>query len=257
MPAKGNELVKAIPRILTALYAHEDDVAIREIASECGIPKSTLHRILQLWEEEGWVFKEEEGNYRIGLRLLVMASQSRLRMELVKQLHPVMKHISCYCGQTVILNVLDDDQSVCLHTIESKKRIRIESQVGSRGPLHAGASGKVLLAFSSPELLNEVLKEPLKKFTPFTLTTRSALRDEMGKILKNRYSTSIEELDPGAAAVAVPILDTHGQLVAGISIAGPRFEFEDMERTWAEEMLRVTQGVLDYGVKREEVLMSL
>ena len=79
----------------------------------------------------------------------------------------------------------------------------------------------------------------------------------MGKILKNRYSTSIEELDPGAAAVAVPILDTHGQLVAGISIAGPRFEFEDMERTWAEEMLRVTQDVLDYGVKREEVLMSL
>lgn len=249
--SRGSELAKVIPHILTALYSHEDDVAIREIADECGIPKSTLHRILQMLEDEGWVYQGEDNRYRIGLRLLVLASQSRLRMELVRQLNPIMKHISAFCGQTVILNVLDERESVCLHTIGSKKRIKIDSQIGARGPLHAGASGKVLLAFSNSEIIEEVLTEPLKSFTPLTITDPEDMKQEIKKILKNRYAVSIEELDPGAAAIAVPILDTHGELIAGISIAGPRFDFEGRVNEWALEMLRVTESVLDCDAKKE------
>lgn len=240
-------------RILTALYMHEGDVAIRDIAEECSIPKSTLHRTLQTLREEGWVYQGEDNNYRIGLRLLVMASQSRLRMELVKQLDPVMRRIAEFSSQTVILSVLDNDQSVCLHTIESNKRIRIDSQVGTRGPLHAGASGKALLAFGPPELLDEVLSGPLRQYTPFTPTRPEELRDEVERILEKRYAVSIEELDPGAAAIAVPILDTHGDLIAGISIAGPRFDFEGKIDDWAAEMIRLTESVLDYDAGREGV----
>lgn len=233
-------------QILTTLYMHDGDVGIREISAECGVPKSSLHRMLQALKEEGWVYQGGEGNnYRIGLRLLVLASQSRLRMGLVKQLHPVMKQISEYCEQTVVLSVVDGRQTVCLHTIESNKRIRIDSQVGSRGPLHAGASGKTLLAFASPELCEEVLSEQLRSYTPFTITEPERLRRELEKIRRNGYGVSIEELDPGAAAIAVPILDQRGELVAGVSIAGPRFDFEGEELEWSREILRLAETALN------------
>jgi Transcriptional regulator len=256
MPSKGSDLARAMTRILTALYMHEEDVAIRDIAEECGIPKSTLHRTLQTLKEEGWVHQGADGSYRIGLRLLVLASQARLRMELVKQLDPIMRRIAAATQQTVVLSVLDGRQSVCLHTIESNKRIRIDSQVGSRGDLHAGASGKALLAFGPAELLDELLTEPLTKYTPFTLTEPNELRREVEAILENGYAVSIEELDPGAAAIAVPILDTHGELIAGISIAGPRFDFEGNIAAWSQELRRLTEPVLDYDADREGVCLA-
>ncbi len=233
-------------QILTTLNKYEGDVGIREIAAECGVPKSSLHRMLQALKEEGWVYQGgEDNNYRIGLRLLVLASQSRLRMGLVKQLHPIMKRISDFCGQTVILSVLEGKQTVCLHTIESNKRIRVDSQVGSKGSLHAGASGKALLAFAPRELCEEILNGSLKSYTPFTITEPGRLRTELEKIRKNRYAVSIEELDPGAAAIAVPILDQRGELVAGLSIAGPRFDFEGKELEWSKEMLRLAESALE------------
>lgn len=245
MSSKVNDLARAMTQILTTLYMHDGDVGIRAIAAECGVPKSSLHRMLQALKEEGWVYQGgEDDNYRIGLRLLVLASQSRLRMGLVKQLHPVMKRISEFCGQTVILSVLEGKQTVCLHTIESNKRIRVDSQVGSRGPLHAGASGKALLAFAQTELREEVLSEPLESYTPFTITEPGRLRAELEKIRKNRYAVSIEELDPGAAAIAAPILDQRGELVAGLSIAGPRFDFEGKELEWSREILRLAESAL-------------
>lgn len=239
-------------RILIALYEHDGDVSIRDIADECLISKSTLHRVLQAMKDEGWVYQDGDNSYRIGLSLLVLASQSRLRLELVRQLQPIMKHILEYTYQTVILSVLDKKQSVCLHTIESNKRIRIDSQVGSRGPLHAGASGKLLLAFGTEELFYEVVNGQLERFTPFTLTDPEKLRSEIEKIRNDRYAVSIEELDPGASAIAVPILDKRGSLISGISIAGPRFDFEGKIEEWALEMRRVTEGVLDYDRIRKE-----
>ena len=73
MSSKVNDLARAMTQILTTLYMHDGDVGIREIAAECGVPKSSLHRMLQALKEEGWVYQGgEDNNYRIGLRLLVL-----------------------------------------------------------------------------------------------------------------------------------------------------------------------------------------
>lgn len=256
MQQKGSDLAHAMTRVLTALYMNEGHAVIRDLADECSIPKSTLHRILQALKDEGWAYQAEDGGYRIGLRFLVMASQSRLKMELVCQLEPMMKQLSERTRQTVVLSVLDQGQSVCLHTLESNRRIRINSQIGARGPLHAGASGKVLLAFGPEELRREILGGPLEKFTPFTLSEPCQLESELKTIRKKGYAISIEELDPGAAAIAVPLLDMQGDLIAGVSIAGPRFDFEDMFDEWIALMQSSTRDTLSVprktgGVEKE------
>lgn len=225
------QLVEKITDLLELLADSDSGIGVRELARLSGIPRNTVSRLLASLQEEGWAFHDPlTDKYRIGLRLLSFANRWRLNLEIVHQSMPVLEKLAADTRETAILSVVEDSVAGrCVNKVDSKNRIKLVSEVGSSIPLHAGASGKVLLAFLPSAVQEEVLTKPLKRFTPRTITEPGSLREELRRIRERGYAISVEEVDPGAAAIGAPILDAKGRLIAGLSIAGPRFDFEGGE----------------------------
>lgn len=240
-----NDSVETLLEIMEALHSHEEELSIRTIAECCSASKSTVHRLLQALHEKGWIWQNSDSkSYRIGLRFLIFANEWRLQLELLKQMDAPMHALVDQCGQTAILNILDGTQGICVHKVEAKSPIRLASNVGHISPLHAGASGKVLLAYAPDEVRELVLNDVEREaFTPKTLLSREALLQEIALIRKNGYATSVEEIDPGAAAISVPLLGPTGQLIAGLTIAGVRFSFEKNMDKWIGLLLRTISQI--------------
>jgi DNA-binding IclR family transcriptional regulator len=129
--------------------------------------------------------------------------------------------------QTILLLVQEGIKGVCLHKVEPESTIKLVADVGKTFPLHAAACGKILLAFASPSLQEKILASPLERYTKTTITTQDLLKNEIEEIQQKGYAISFEEMTPGAAEIAVPLLDAEENLIAALSIAGPRFDMED------------------------------
>jgi DNA-binding IclR family transcriptional regulator len=90
-------------------------------------------------------------------------------------------------------------------------------------PLHCTATGKVLLAFSPPTLLEEVLARPLERLTPSTVTMPGMLREQIRKVRDTGHAIELEETAIGYCSVAVPIFGSSGLLLGALSITAPTF----------------------------------
>ncbi|MDQ4058028.1 MAG: IclR family transcriptional regulator, partial [Actinomycetota bacterium] len=94
-------------------------------------------------------------------------------------------------------------------------------EIGMPIPIYQGAPGKVLLAFSSRELQEEILAGKLEQATPRTITDPNKLRLELKRTRKNGYALSLEERVPGISTVAVPVANHTGTVIASLSVTGP------------------------------------
>jgi IclR family acetate operon transcriptional repressor len=102
------------------------------------------------------------------------------------------------------------------------------SYVGNRNPLHSTAVGKVILAFLPARKQQAILAGyPLPRFTPHTITDPALLGDELARTRRQGYAVDNEENEIGARCIGVPILDSEGFPMAGLSISGPRSRISD------------------------------
>ncbi|NLL36680.1 MAG: IclR family transcriptional regulator [Fretibacterium sp.] len=219
--------VQRVVVLMETLLSSEEDLGIREIAARADLPRSTVQRILCALEQNGWVSQDSRSqSYRVALRFLAFADGWRLRLELTRRACPIMDELCARSCQTVLLLVQDGACGICLHKVEPEQTIKLVAEVGKSFPLHAAACGKILLAFAPPTLQNEILSRPLKAYTSATITDSCVLKKEIETICANGYAVSFEEMTPGAAEIAVPLVDSQGSFVAALSVAGPRFNME-------------------------------
>ena len=127
-------------------------------------------------------------------------------------------------GESILLCVCSDGEGVCVEGVEPPDTsIRFVTRVGERFPIHAGAAGKVLLAFQPDDVLEEHLRTPLRRYTENTITDPARLRHELATIRARGYATSHGEVEIGAQSVAAPIRDHGGAVAAEINLIGPAF----------------------------------
>lgn len=125
-------------------------------------------------------------------------------------------------GETCNLSIPDGDAMLYIDRVETHWPLRIQLHVGSRVPLHATAAGKLALSQINDGKLERYLKRAeLQAYTAQTLTDPDRLRDELRQIRQQGYSTDTGEFVPGMIAMAVPVLDRAGQLIATVSFHAP------------------------------------
>ena len=241
-------LVSKTARVMETLLEEQKSTSLRKIAEKCDMPKSTLHRILSSLEEEGWVYRNpSKREYRIGIRFMCFAQKWRLNHELALLAHPLMESLSEISGETAVLAVREKKEIRCLEVVETSNPIKYHFRIGTRLPIHAGAMGKIILAYSPLKVREEILSSPLEKFTDNTLTSPEVLRKELELIRERGYSVSIEEVDIGGAAIGAPILGPEGELLAGLILDGltHRIEtrLEDMVPMVTETARKITDLV--------------
>ena len=112
------------------------------------------------------------------------------------------------------------NDTLFLEKVNGRRSTPIVSRVGGRLPAHCTATGKVFLAFGSPERLREVVEAGLARLTPRTIVMPGLLRQDLQRSLERGYGINREEAEVGVSAVAAPVFDHERRVIAAISITG-------------------------------------
>ena len=183
--------------------------------------KTTVHRLLTTLEIKRFISRDKvTGMYRLGFRLVEMASLVLHDMELRRWAQPHLKNLSERYGETVDLSVLDGSHVIYLEVIESPRRVKLAAAIGHRLPAYFTASGKALLAFAPEEQVREILTENIAGQDGLTIS--KALED-LGNVTERGYAISEQEYEEQINAAAAPIFDADRRAVASIAIVGPSF----------------------------------
>jgi DNA-binding IclR family transcriptional regulator len=159
--------------------------------------------------------------FRIGL-----LAQQQFNLPLIAR--PFMKELSLLTKETVLLTAVNGTKGIVLERVESEEPIRYSLfQPGASLPLHCGASSKILMAYLSEESWDLVIeKEGLKRYTPNTITDAEKLKAHLREIRKKGCAFSDQEVDRDVRAAAAPIFNELGELIAGLSVAGPAYRIQ-------------------------------
>lgn len=226
-----NRAISTVDKVLDILQLFNEDrhwVSIEDIQRELKLPQSTVYRYVRLLVERGFLDKVESGHYHLGVRLIAL---SRIALHSDRDIRLValssMKRIADETGESVSLMRIANQHAVCIESIEGRYALRVTIDQGRTQLLHAGASSKVLLAYSPEAKWASLLQMPLKQFTETTITDVSALRQESARIRQQGYAVSDGEIDIGARAIAVPLLNHQSEIIAALSIEAPSSRMPD------------------------------
>ncbi|SPK72749.1 putative transcriptional Regulator, IclR family [Cupriavidus taiwanensis] len=207
---------------LLMLVAEHPSLGVTELARRAGLTKARAFRLLTTLEHRGLIARESPAAvYKLSYNALLVGNAAREQFDLVKLVGPRLAAIGAACGENVIVRVRDGLESVCVARHESTQSVRVHTEIGNRRPLHVGASGKLLLAFAAPEVVEAVLARQLERFTAKTIIEPQALREELAAIRAAGYAVSVGERDADAVSAAAPLRDHSGAAVASLSIASP------------------------------------
>ncbi|MDF2923620.1 MAG: IclR family transcriptional regulator [Paenibacillaceae bacterium] len=216
----GKMTVRAVERALDILlcFTTETELSLTEIAGKSGLHKSTVHRLLASLEGKGFILRNPSSEkYRLGFRLWELSANLSRSDDPEVLLLPEMEHLRDMLHETVSLYVRDGLERVRIQAVQSNQTIRRVAQVGARLPLYVGASSKVLVAFADRSVQEQVLASPS---WPAILEQQTFLR-QLEEARELGFATSVEEREPGAAAVSVPIYNRSQKLAAALALSGP------------------------------------
>jgi len=214
--------------VLEELAAGGVPVTPTEINDRLGLPKPTIHRLFATLETEGFLQRDLDGrSYSPGPRLRRLAGGilSSLRIRTARQ--AILKQLSRTIGETCNLALPDRDAMIYLERVETEWPLRIQLPIGTRVPFYCTASGKMYLSTLAPNHLNRyIAATPLEPRTPNTLTSPAALMDELSAVRAQGHALDREEFMADMIALAVPIGDAHGRLMATLSFHAPTQRFD-------------------------------
>ncbi len=194
-----------------------------EVAGELGVHKSTAFRLVATLEQRGLVEQtEDRGKYRLGVGLLRLAGATTARLDVVQEARPICRRLAQETGETVNIAVLSESSALYLDQVAGSSALQSHNWVGQHIPLHATSNGKVLLSGLDDDRLGDVLRR-LPSYTDATITRKSRLRQELERVRADGYAVAVDELEVGLSAVAAPIRNAHGDVIASMSVSGPTF----------------------------------
>ncbi|WP_032093801.1 MULTISPECIES: DNA-binding transcriptional regulator KdgR [Pasteurellaceae] len=230
--------------IIEAL-AEQKEIGITDLAQRLMMSKSTTYRFLQTMKTLGFVSQEgETDKYSLTLKLFEVGAKSLEYVDLITLANKEMAHIAKQTNETLHLGMLEGNEIIYLHKIDSNYSLRMHSRIGRRNPLYSTAIGKVLLSDYSNAEVQEILKDVVFiKHTEKTLENIEQLEQELDKVRRQHYAEDNEEQEPGLRCIAAPVYNRFGKIIAGISISLPTIRFK-------EEQLPHLVSLLQYAGKK-------
>ena len=209
-------------RLLSSFSGEENELGITVLAGRLKLAKSTVHRLAatltaaRFLEQNG-----ETGKYRLGLALFELGALVRRRMDVADAARQKLRELLETTGETVQLGIIDHQSVLYIYEMEPRRAIRMAAAVGARAPLHSTAVGKVLLASQPAEYVSQVIDLGLKSFTPKTIVERDELLQTLAEVAQRDYATDDEESETGLRAIASPVRNHTGQVIAAVGLAAP------------------------------------
>lgn len=206
-------------RLLDAFGATDGELSLSVLAERTGLPKPTAHRLLN--ELVAWGGLERTaGGYRLGIGLFVLGQRVPRHRALREAALPYMEDLYEATHENIHLAVPSDTDTLFLEKVNGRRSTPIVSRVGGRLPAHCTATGKVFLAYGTPDRMRQVCEAGLARLTPRTVIMPGLLRQEVARARERGYGLNREEAEVGVSAVAAPVFDHRRTVIAAISVTG-------------------------------------
>ncbi|WP_206918589.1 IclR family transcriptional regulator [Alicyclobacillus suci] len=218
-------IIQKIGSILDFVSRNGPVSSISKMSAELEIPRGTLHRLVNDLEEAQFLTRYENG-YEIGWRVLSLAVHALNNRDMVEVARPFLQWLSRQTGLNTSLYVRVEECRMCVHRIEGASILRPAVKVGELLPLHAGASGRILTAWLEETQREALLRSSRGRF-PEVVSTHDVAWWK--KVREQGWVLSVGERDPELAALAVPLFDVSGMVVASLSVSGSTFQFSKQD----------------------------
>lgn len=223
---KNKTVVKSMD--LLTLFITRDQLTLNEMVQLSGIPKTSVHRMIGSLEDMGFLRRDQEGRYSLGLLFLQFGQLVADRLDIRQVALPDMIELRNEIGEAVNLIVKDGREALYIEKIDTLHPVRLYTKIGRRAPLYAGACSRIILSFLPEEEREQYLQQiELTPIARGTITDKEQLRIILEESRKHGYTISHSELEDYTFAVAAPIFDHHGRIAGGISLAGPEGRFQE------------------------------
>jgi DNA-binding IclR family transcriptional regulator len=245
--APASRRIQAVDRaaaLLKAVGEAPKPQTLAALADATRLNRSTAWRLLLTLEHHGLVDRDPDGGrYVLGYEIARLAMRDGSRA-LVRRIHPALTDLAAESGMAAILTLPTATEPLTVDQVDPPGRPE-PNMVGWALPLHATASGKLWLASLDEPEREEVLRQPLPRYSDKTLVDPRRLRTELREIAREGLAVDRDEWDPGWSALSMPIL-RDGRIVAmiGVMATSMRFREAPLETTVA----RVRQAA-DAGTK--------
>ncbi|WP_216907407.1 IclR family transcriptional regulator [Nocardia noduli] len=219
---QGESVISRVLAVLGAFDEQHRTLTLTELAERADLPLSTAYRQVNELVDGGALTRSSGGTYAIGRMIWDLGLLAPVQTGLRQVASPFLHDLYGATLATVHLAVREGQEVLYLDRLSGHTSVPVVSKVGSRLPLHATGVGKVLLAHSPPEVRTSVLSS-LARITPYTITQPRQLSDQLARIRRDGYATTVEEMTLGACSVAVPIRQgtPDGEVVAALGIVVP------------------------------------
>ena len=214
--------------ILEEIFSAKGPSTISTLSRELGIPKTTVHRIVHLLVNAGWLDFSAfaDGELQLGRKLRRVALDALQEDVDYTVRHGILRDLVQKVGETCNLTAPHGDEALYLDRVESSWPLRLTLDTGAHVPMHCTASGKLFLAHKEPESLDQFFDRQrisggLQALTAQTMTSQAVLTRHLKKIRQQGYSLDQEEFISGLVAIAVPVFDRRQRVVAAFAMHGP------------------------------------
>lgn len=220
--AHRNPAVERSMALLDELERNPNGISLDELVLRTSVSRSSAYRILNSLEAHRMVRSLKGGSYVLGSRILQLASStSALAMkdfDLPRIVQPYLERAAERTGETAKISIFDRGSVLVIAGAASTAEHSLHTVVGRYLPLHAGAAGKVLLAYLPGEERSRFLHTNMKRFTELTMTTEAELLPELDLIKEQGWASDMGEYSINVNSYGAPIFASDGKMVAAISI---------------------------------------
>jgi IclR family acetate operon transcriptional repressor len=228
-PSQDQGLNRTTLRVFAILEelarAGSSGLRLTDLCAQLGTHKSTTSRILATLKQLRVVDQDPNGRFRLGIAMLRLGMSVYQELDLRGRVRGILEELVDGTGETVHMGVPEGDSVVYIEKLEGTNAYQMRSRIGMNMPMYSTGLGKAMLAFMDSGTIDQVLAGPLPPRTQQTLTDPTTLLADLRDTRARGYSIDFEENEEGVRCVGAPVLNHESAVVAGISIAGPAFQF--------------------------------
>jgi len=220
------------------------ELGVSELASRLSTAKTTAHRLLDALCRAGFVQRDPViRRYRLSGKSLWVGTGFLRNSTLYNCSFLLMEQLATRVEGSVHLGVREDDSVLYLHSVGFPSTMQLFAHVGDRRPLYATAIGKVLLAYGPLSEVQRIMGTGPERWTPSTIVSFTDMQHELQHARQQGYATTNSELILGISAIATPIRNQAGDVVAAISIGTPA------NKLTAERLTLYTESLKEAAAK--------
>lgn len=209
--------------LLEFISARPEGVTQMDIRKGLGFSGNLAFRLTKAFVAHGYVEREEPGpRFVLSRKLLTLAQPRREERSLAQLAWEPMRSLRDATGESAHIGVRSGFECIVLDRVIGPNPFKCYVEAGAHGPLHAGAPGKVMLAWLPPKELEATLREmPLPRLTAHTITSRTVFARHLAMVRQQGYAMDLGEGLEGHHCLGAPIFDVDGRPLASIWITAP------------------------------------